>query len=132
MAGSGIASLKNLPRTNTLAYIPVASVTQKKSLIPVTSEELRQSQYFDALETIKEEEPDETDHPDDLSDASDHPDHPADHSDDDWTDVSDEVEVTAEPKQKRKRDRLVFPEPVKRRVKALKKIQFETEKLEAR
>ncbi len=104
-------------------------MTQKKSLIPVTSEELRQSQYFDALETIKEEEPDETDHPDDLSDSSDHP---AEHSDDDWTDVSDEAEVTAEPKQKRKRDRLVFPEPVKRRVKALKKIQFETEKLEAR
>jgi len=34
---------------------------------PVRPEELKQSQYFDALETIKEEEIDETDANDDVS-----------------------------------------------------------------
>ena len=103
---------------------------------PVRPEDLRQSQYFDALETIREEEAEEADQPDNASVVSDQPACPgndADTSADDWTDLSD-VEEIEEPKQKqmRKPEKPVYPEPVRRRIRSLKRAQFETEKLEAK
>ena len=106
---------------------------------PVRPEELRQSQYFDALETIREEEHEETDQPDNLSETSDQPDNVQRTSDqldnDDWIDISDDEEEeegeSEKPKAKRKIGKLVYPESVMRRIKALKKVQCETEKLES-
>ena len=77
---------------------------------PVRPEDLRQSQYFDALETIREEEAEEADQPDNASVVSDQPACPgndADTSADDWTDLSD-VEEVEEPKQKQKRKKTFF------------------------
>ncbi len=112
---------------------------------PVRPEELKQSQYFDALETIKEEEIDETDANDDVStfrrnDISIPEESEADDSADDWTDVENVEDVGDEEKNRRKRKRFRKysfstsnpPDSVKRRVKALKVLQFEAEKLEAK
>ncbi len=112
---------------------------------PVRPEELKQSQYFDALETIKEEEVDETDANDGVSAFQQHDisipeESETDDSADDWTDVENVDDVGDEEKNRRKRKKFRKysfstsnpPDSVKRRVKALKVLQFETEKLEAK
>ena len=106
---------------------------------PVRPEELRQSQYFDALETIREEEAEEADLPDDASVVSERrqpgvPENDADvdTSADDWSDVDEDKIEEPEQKPKRKPEKPVYPEPVRRRIRALKRMQFETEKLEAK
>ncbi len=112
---------------------------------PVRPEDLKQSQYFDALETIKEEI-DETDHHHQHVEETDQHHQQQLHmssdeeteseSEGDWTDLSDEDE---KPKFKENvkigrghRSKKNLPEVVQRRVKALKKSQFEMEMLEAK
>ena len=98
------------------------------------------------METIREEkEVDETDDAEDVS-TSRHNDIsiPEDSEDDDddsvdeWTDIDDVVDEEERNRQKRKKFRKSSfstsnpTDSVKRRVKALKVLQFETEKLEAK